>query len=112
MNPKAACGELAGGLVGRRRSSDGARRLRFLLGHRTDKQALPYLSSLWIAELWIASGDRQEAAQTLQRWQKDADLIRVRHPWSLLRFPEVERKNWQQLWQDVDALLKRARDGK
>jgi hypothetical protein len=33
----------------------------------------------------------------------------VRHPRSLLRLPADERRHWQQLWADVDALLQRAR---
>jgi hypothetical protein len=37
-----------------------------------------------------------------------ADLSGVRHPWSLLRLPADERRQWQKLWADVDGLLKKA----
>jgi tetratricopeptide (TPR) repeat protein len=52
--------------------------------------------------------DRAAAVGKLTRWQKDDDLAGVRHPWALLRLPADERRPWQQLWADVDALLKRA----
>jgi hypothetical protein len=32
----------------------------------------------------------------------------VRDPEALERLPEAERQAWQQLWADVDALLKKA----
>jgi hypothetical protein len=32
----------------------------------------------------------------------------VRDPEALAKFPEPERKEWQSLWGDVDALLERA----
>jgi tetratricopeptide (TPR) repeat protein len=52
--------------------------------------------------------DRAAAVATLTRWQNDDDLAGVRHSWSLLRLPADERRQWQKLWADVDALLKRA----
>ena len=52
--------------------------------------------------------DRAAAAKALMHWQGDADLIGVRNPWSLLRLPTDERRQWQKLWADVDALFKRA----
>jgi hypothetical protein len=53
--------------------------------------------------------DKARAAvqQTLQHWQKDADLTGVRGD-ALAKLPEAERKEWQQLWDDVEALRQRA----
>jgi hypothetical protein len=51
---------------------------------------------------------RDRAAAALRHWQGDADLASVRHPWSLLRLPAEERRGWQQLWANVDALRQRA----
>jgi serine/threonine-protein kinase len=44
---------------------------------------------------------------TLQHWKGDADLAGVRDAAALAKFPEGERKEWQALWAEVDALLKR-----
>jgi tetratricopeptide (TPR) repeat protein len=52
--------------------------------------------------------DRADAAATLRHWQHDPDLTPVRHPWSLLRLPADDRRHWQKLWADVDALLRKA----
>src|SRR5262249_10084254 len=48
--------------------------------------------------------DRADAAAALRHWRRDADLAGVRHPWSLLRLPDEERRGGQKLWADVDAL--------
>ena len=53
-------------------------------------------------------GARPAVVQTLQHWQEDADLAGVRDADALAKLPEDERKDWQALWADVDALLKRA----
>jgi tetratricopeptide (TPR) repeat protein len=45
--------------------------------------------------------------KTLAWWQQDTDLASVRDPNQLGQLPELERKGWQQLWADVDALLKK-----
>jgi hypothetical protein len=52
---------------------------------------------------------RQAVQQTLQHWQKDADLASVRGKEALAKLPEAERAAWQQLWADVETLLKKAR---
>jgi tetratricopeptide (TPR) repeat protein len=44
----------------------------------------------------------------MRTWQADADLASVRESCALAGFPEAERKQWQQLWQEVEALRKRA----
>jgi hypothetical protein len=30
----------------------------------------------------------------MRHWQRDPDLSRVRHPWSLLRLSAAERRQW------------------
>jgi tetratricopeptide (TPR) repeat protein len=52
--------------------------------------------------------DHDETANAMRFWQQDNDLTAVRHPWSLLRLPAEERREWQKLWADVDVLLKKA----
>ena len=66
-------------------------------------------------ETWktvLASGpiqSRPAVAKTLVDWRRDPDLSTIRDPEALAMLAEVERKEWQSLWADVDALLKRAR---
>jgi serine/threonine protein kinase/tetratricopeptide (TPR) repeat protein len=55
---------------------------------------------------------RAAVRQTLEHWQQDADLARVRDAKALTKLPEAERQAWQQLWDDVDKLRKRASDKK
>jgi tetratricopeptide (TPR) repeat protein len=45
--------------------------------------------------------------QRLQHWQSDPDLAGVRAKDGLARLPEEEREQWERLWSDVDALLRR-----
>jgi serine/threonine-protein kinase len=47
--------------------------------------------------------------QEMQRWLTDRDLAGVRGKAALARLPDNERKQWQRLWSDVDALLGRVR---
>jgi Flp pilus assembly protein TadD len=55
---------------------------------------------------------RDRAATALRHWEQDADLSGVRHPWSLLRLPAEEQRQWQKLWADVDALRERTGDAR
>lgn len=48
--------------------------------------------------------------RTLQHWKQDPDLAGVRDPEALVKLDEEERKAWQALWVDVDALLKKTGD--
>jgi len=43
--------------------------------------------------------------QTLNHWKQDTDLAGIRDKNELAKLPEAERKEWQMLWADVDALL-------
>jgi hypothetical protein len=44
----------------------------------------------------------------MQHWLQDADFTGVRGPKSLAQLPEAERKEWQKLWEEVEALRMRA----
>jgi hypothetical protein len=57
----------------------------------------------------LDKGTPQTKAQVrywMQHWQND-DLAGVRARGGLARVPAEERKQWQRLWSDVDALLRR-----
>ena len=47
--------------------------------------------------------------QMLEHWKADSDLAGVRDEAGLAKLPEAERRAWQALWADVEALLKKAR---
>jgi tetratricopeptide (TPR) repeat protein len=68
----------------------------------------------WLKEdlaLWskiLRSGPPQDRAMiqaTLEHWKADPDLVQIRAALALAKFPEPERKEWQGLWAEVDALL-------
>ena len=75
-------------------------------------QALDWLKAERDAWAKLLDGGDPKAralvAQTLQHWKADADLAGIRDATSLSRLVDPERKEWQSLWSDVDALLKRA----
>ena len=56
--------------------------------------------------------DRARIRPTLEQWKQDSDLEGVRAPDALARLPEPERKRWQVLWAQTDALLQAAADGR
>ena len=47
-------------------------------------------------------------SQTLAQWKQDSDLAGIRDDKELAKLPETERKEWQRLWAEVQALLDRA----
>jgi hypothetical protein len=47
-------------------------------------------------------------AQRMQHRLQNADFAGVRGFESLSKLPEAERKDWQRLWEDVEALRQRA----
>jgi hypothetical protein len=49
----------------------------------------------------------QAVRQVLLSWRADADLVSVRGAAALDRLDADERQQWQRLWQDVDALLRK-----
>jgi serine/threonine-protein kinase len=52
---------------------------------------------------------REAISRTLTRWRADLDLACVRDPEALKNLPADERKEFQTLWADVDALLLRTK---
>jgi serine/threonine-protein kinase len=53
-------------------------------------------------------GESAAARRALTHWQSDRDLAGVRDKNALEKLPEDERKDWQKLWAEVEALLKDA----
>jgi Flp pilus assembly protein TadD len=51
---------------------------------------------------------RPAVAQQLAHWLQDSDLAGVHGAEALARLPEAERKDWRQLWEEVEALRRRA----
>jgi len=79
-------------------------------------QALDWLKAeLKALEKLLASGQPQVRAavvQALQHWNQDSDLAGIRAARALAGLPEAERQEWQEVWAEVEALLKRAREPK
>jgi hypothetical protein len=50
---------------------------------------------------------QQIVRQLLTHWQENPDLASVRDPKALSRLDDDERQQWQKLWQDVAALLRK-----
>jgi hypothetical protein len=72
------------------------------------QQALTWLRAdlgAWTKRL---DSDRRTVEEALRHWQTEDALSGVRHPWSLLRFPDEERRQWQKLWTEVNELLRQA----
>ena len=46
-----------------------------------------------------------EVRERLTHWKTDPDLLSVRDPAWLAAMPPADRKGWESLWADVDALL-------
>jgi serine/threonine protein kinase/Flp pilus assembly protein TadD len=82
---------------------------------RLRRQALDWLRADLAAwgRLLDKGPDQARAAarliKVLQSWPADADFAGVRGPEALAKLPESERRPWQQFWDDVAALLARAR---
>jgi hypothetical protein len=54
----------------------------------------------------------QDVRLRLEQWQNDSDLASVRDKEALEKLPDDERRAWQQLWDDVDTLLKKVQEPK
>jgi len=63
------------------------------------------LSAWYRVAMTVGPGNKPLVAKTLAHWKGDADLAGVREPSALDKLPEAERKDWQALWAEVDALL-------
>jgi hypothetical protein len=75
------------------------------------RQALDWLrQDLTWWDRALDSGNAQTTAQareTMQQWLADSNFADVRGRDALARLPEEERRRWERLWSDVDALLRR-----
>jgi hypothetical protein len=82
---------------------------------RLRKQALDWLRAELAAWAKQVKGgkaeERTRVQQVLRHWQKDTDFDGVRGAAALAKLPEAERAEWQKLWADVAALLKKAEAG-
>jgi serine/threonine-protein kinase len=91
---------------------EDARSLPDKVAFRLRRQALDWLKAD-LAE-YAKMAERGEPAakqmvrQRMAHWRQDADFVSVRDKDALDRLSEAERQAWQQLWADVDALLKKA----
>jgi serine/threonine protein kinase/Flp pilus assembly protein TadD len=78
-------------------------------------QALDWLRAdltAWAKEVEGGKAEqRTQVQQVLRHWQRDPDLAGVRDPAALAKLPEADRAEWQKLWADVAALLKKAETG-
>jgi serine/threonine protein kinase/tetratricopeptide (TPR) repeat protein len=55
--------------------------------------------------------DRSAIVKNLEHWKVCPDLGSVRDTEAREKLPEAERKEWQALWEEVESLLRRAREG-
>jgi serine/threonine-protein kinase len=77
-------------------------------------QARAWLDAERLALAGLLKGDKPDVAgvrQRLEHWRQDPDLAGIRNRDALDQLPEAERDAWQQLWAEVDALLKKAQPG-
>jgi eukaryotic-like serine/threonine-protein kinase len=79
---------------------------------RLRQQALDWLRADLKAYRQVMEKDADKAGpeitQRMQHWLTDEDFAGVRGAEALAKLPEAERKEWQKLWQEVEALRKRA----
>jgi hypothetical protein len=82
---------------------------------RLRRQALNWLRAdltAWGQLLDKAPGQiRAPLQRTLRHWQQDTDFAGVRGG-ALDRLPEAERQPWQQLWADVERMLRNEKSGR
>jgi hypothetical protein len=78
---------------------------------RLRKQALDWLRAdldLWAKQVENGKPPVRDAVrQTLQRWQKEMDLVTLRDVLALAELPEAEGVACLKLWADVAALVKK-----
>jgi serine/threonine protein kinase/tetratricopeptide (TPR) repeat protein len=75
---------------------------------RLRRQALEWLRAdlaVWANRMHSGKADDRAAGQqALRHWQLNPDFVGVRGA-TLAKLPEAERRPWQKLWADVNALL-------
>jgi serine/threonine-protein kinase len=108
-NAACAAAQAGNGLgkdTGRLEDKDRARLRRQALDWlRADLEASRKLLDKEANKAGFAAG----VAKVMQHWLADPDFIGVRGPEALAKLPEVERPEWQKLWDDVAATLARAK---
>ena len=79
---------------------------------RLRRQALEWLRADLAAWRQLLEKEPDKARPVVRRqmrhWQQDKDFAGVRGPEALAKLPEGERQDWQKLWEEVEALAKRA----
>ena len=74
-------------------------------------QALGWLREDLAAWTKLAAGGKPDAkariTNAMNEWRMDDDFVGVRDKEALEKLPDDERRDWQKLWADVDALLKK-----
>jgi hypothetical protein len=76
-------------------------------GHRLTGLAMKWLRAD-LAQMTSQAKDpkrHRQVGEWLTRWKTDPDLAAVREPESLASMPPADRKTWQALWREVDAIL-------
>jgi hypothetical protein len=80
---------------------------------RWRKQALDWLRAdlaVWARQAESGQPDAKILmSEKLQHWKEDSDLAGIRDETALAALPEDERKAFQTLWAEVDALLVKVR---
>jgi serine/threonine-protein kinase len=78
---------------------------------RLRRQALDWLRADLALYAHLAERDdlatRHSVRRTMQNWQKDADLASVRTGEALNQLPDPEYRDWRQLWEDVERVLRK-----
>jgi serine/threonine-protein kinase len=74
------------------------------------RQALGWLRADLALYAKLAEQDaaKQAVQQRLEHWQRDPDLASIRDLEGLATLPDAERPEWQRLWEDVAAVLRKA----
>ena len=83
---------------------------------RLRRQALGWLRAdlaTYAKQLPAANAhDRTMLQKQMERWRRDDDLIALRDAAALARLADDEREAWQQLWAEVETLLRATRGAK
>jgi hypothetical protein len=62
----------------------------------------------WRKALEQGAAPAPAAEKVLQQWLADPAFDGVRGERALVRLPEAERRDWQRLWEQVEALRRQA----
>jgi hypothetical protein len=73
----------------------------------TEKARLRNLALGWLKEDLAQRAKRSGSKETMRPWKQDPDFAGVRGDKALAALPEVERKEWTDLWGEVAKLLEK-----